>query len=157
MMVLPPDFKELLEEFARAGVEAVLVGGYAVAFHGRPRATKDIDLVLRHSDENLRRASEALAHFGAPPNVAALVRGMAPTDVVFLGQPPLRVDLLLAIDGVSQDDLFARSIEVRLDGVGLRVISRDDLIANKRAAGRPQDVLDAEFLESIRRAAEPSG
>jgi hypothetical protein len=153
-MILPLDFKELLEEFAREGVEAVLVGGYAVAYHGRPRATKDIDLVLLHSDENLRRASAALARFGAPPNVVALLRAMAPTDVVFLGQPPLRVDLLLAIDGVSQDELFARSIEAQLDGVRLRVISRDDLITNKRAAGRPQDILDAEFLEHTRRATD---
>jgi hypothetical protein len=76
---LPVDFKELLEEFARSGVEAVLVGGYAVAFHGRPRATKDIDLLLLGSPANLSRASEALQRFGAPPNVVRAVAEMKET------------------------------------------------------------------------------
>jgi hypothetical protein len=89
---LPPDFRELLAEFARSGVEAVLVGGYAVAFHGRPRATKDIGLVLEGS----------LA------------------DVVYLGQPPLRVDLLRTIDGVDPAGLAARAIAAEIDGVPLR-------------------------------------
>jgi hypothetical protein len=80
-----------LEEFDRDAVEWLLVGGYAVAFHGRPRATKDIDLLLRGGADNLERAARAAARFGAPPNVVAALRVMAPTDVVFMGQPPLRV------------------------------------------------------------------
>ena len=149
-MDLPPDFRELLAEFARSGVEAVLVGGYAVAFHGRPRATKDIDLVLEGSPANLQRASEALARFGAPAVVVEAVRMQAPSDVVYLGQPPLRVDLLRAIDGVDTESLVARAIATEIDGVALRVIDLSDLITNKRAAGRPQDLIDAEFLERVR-------
>lgn len=155
MVDLPPDFKELLEEFARAKVELVLVGGYAVAFHGRPRATKDIDLVLRGSPENLARAADALTAFGAPPNVIAAVRVMKPSEVVFMGQPPLRIDLLRTIDGVDSEELFARSVGTTLDGVDLRVIALDDLIANKTAAGRPQDLVDVDYLVRVRDRRSP--
>jgi hypothetical protein len=148
--VLPPDFRELLEEFAHAAVDWVLVGGYAVAFHGRPRATKDIDLVLEGSTENLRRASSALARFGAPANVVAAVAAMGPDDIVFLGQPPLRVDLMRRIDGVETDLLFSAAQFAELEGTHVRVISLDHLILNKRTAGRTQDLMDADFLEKIR-------
>lgn len=151
---LPPDFRELLEEFDRAKVEAVVVGGYAVAFHARPRATKDIDLVLEGTAANLGRAAEALTRFGAPANVVHAVRSMKPSEVVFLGQPPLRVDMLLAIDGVSNEGLFQRAVPAELDGVAVQVISLDDLITNKRAAGRPQDLIDATVLERIRDASK---
>jgi hypothetical protein len=140
---LPVDFKDLLEEFALSRVEAVLVGGYAVAFHGRPRATKDLDLVLSGSEGNLQRAADALDRFGAPPIVVRSVASMGPTEVVFMGAPPLRIDLLRT---------FARALDVELDGVRLRVIALNDLIANKEAAGRPQDLNDAQFLRRVRAA-----
>ncbi len=147
---LPSDFKELLEVFDRDAVEFVLVGGYAVAFHGRPRSTKDIDLVMAGSVANLERASNALARFGAPAHVVAAVASMQEDDVVFLGQPPLRIDLMRRVDGVDADALFAQSVPAELDGVRLRVISFDHLVLNKRAAGRAQDLNDAEFLEKMR-------
>ncbi len=148
-MELPLDFKDLLEEFARDGVEFVLVGGWAVAFHGRPRTTKDIDLVLEGSPENLERASRALARFGAPANVAAAAKTMTEDEIVYLGQPPLRIDLLRSIDGIEPQALFAEAVEALVDGVRFRVIALGHLLANKRAAGRPQDVIDAEFLENL--------
>jgi hypothetical protein len=111
---LPPDFKELLAEFARSGVEAVLVGGYAVAYHGRPRATRDIELVIEGSDAKLGRAADALARFGAPSVVVDAVRKQAPNDVVYLGQPPLRIDFLRSIDGVDPVGLFARAVSVSI-------------------------------------------
>ena len=154
-MNLYPDFKELLAEFARDAVDVVLVGGYAVAFHGRPRATKDIDLVLEGSDANLERAARALERFGAPPVVVDGVRRQAPTDVVFMGQPPLRVDFLRTIDGVDAEGLFARAVTGEIDGVPVRVISMDDLIANKQSVARPQDLNDVEFLERVRARARP--
>ncbi len=95
-MDLPPDFRELLEELARDAVEFLLIGGYAVAFHGRPRATKDIDILLEGSPANLERAARALARFGAPAPVVSAIGVMRDSEVVFMGQPPLRVaqDLL---------------------------------------------------------------
>jgi predicted nucleotidyltransferase len=149
-MDLPSDFKELLEELARDGVEFLLVGGYAVAFHGRPRATKDIDLLLQGGQENLRRAARALARFGAPALVVEAVGAMKEEEIVFMGQPPLRVDFMRTIDGVASSELFSTAISAKLDGVSVRVIALDQLIANKRAAGRPQDLLDAAFLERVR-------
>jgi predicted nucleotidyltransferase len=149
-MDLAPDFKDLLAEFAHDEVEVVLVGGYAVAFHGRPRATKDIDLVLEGSNGNLARAAAALSRFGAPPSVVEGVRTMTPVDVVYMGQPPLRIDFLRSIEGVEAADLFARAIPGELDGVPVRVICLDDLIANKRAVGRDQDLIDAKLLERVR-------
>ncbi len=155
-MDLPPDFRELLAEFARSGVEWVLVGGYAVAFHGRPRATKDIDLVLEGSAANLERAADALARFGAPSVVVEAVRRQAPDDIVYMGQPPLRVDFLRTIDGVDSASLVAHAVAAEIDGVPLRVIELSDLIANKRAVGRPQDVVDADFLERVRARKAPT-
>ncbi len=149
-MELLPDFRDLLVEFERSAVEAVLVGGYAVAFHGHPRSTKDIDLVLAPDAANLARAADALARFGAPRAVADAVRTMADSDVVWFGQEPGRVDLLRAIDGVTTADLFAHARSELIDGVRVRVISPEDLITNKRAAGRLQDLADAEKLERLR-------
>ena len=149
-MDLAPGFRDLLEELARGDVALVLVGGYAVAFHGRPRATKSIDLVLGGSPENLGRAADALARFGAPRDVVDSVRTLAPTEVAFIGQPPLPVDFLRTIDGVTPEALFAHAVPAELDGVAVKVISLDDLIANKRAAARPQDLIDADYLERMR-------
>lgn len=149
-MDLPPDFKEMLEELARDAVEFLLIGGYAVAFHGRPRATKDMDVFLAGSPENLARAARALARFGAPEHVVSAVRSMKDSEVVFLGQPPLRIDFLRSIDGVESGDLLADAVEGDVDGIRIKVISLAHLIANKRAAGRPQDLIDVEFLERVR-------
>lgn len=149
-MDLPPDFSDLLEEFARAKVEFLVVGGYAVAFHGRPRATKDIDILLAGDAENLGRAASGLQAFGAPENVCSSVRTMSSDDVVYLGAPPFRVDILRRIDGVEVEAALARAIDAEVGGLRFKVIALDDLITNKRAAGRAQDLVDAEGLERVR-------
>lgn len=149
-MNLPRDFKDLLEEFAHEGVEHVVIGGYAVAFHAGPRATKDIDLLLGGSPENLERAARALARYGAPPNVVEATRTLAESEVVYLGRPPLRIDLLRALDGIAVSDVLKNAVTGILEGTPIRVIALDDLIANKRAAGRPQDLADVERLERVR-------
>lgn len=149
-MDLPTDFRDRLEAFARESAEAVLVGGYAVAFHARPRATKDIDLLLLGTPENLERAARALAAFGAPPAVVRATRTLGENEVAFMGQPPMRVDLLRSIDGVTTDQVFARAVATTVDGLAVRVIAIEDLIANERAAGRPQDLIDVEILEQAR-------
>jgi predicted nucleotidyltransferase len=146
----------MLEELARDAVEFLLVGGYAVAFHGRPRATKDIDIFLSASRENLERAAGALAR-GAPEQVVAAILSMKESEIVFMGEPPLRVDFLRAIDGVAPADLFAQAVDAVVDGTRVKVISLDHLIENKRAAGRPRDLLDATFLERVRARRLPEG
>ena len=134
-MDLHPDFRDLLEELAHSAVEFLVVGGYAVAFHGRPRATKDIDILVEGSASNLERVAHALARFGAPPNVVEAVGSMQEDEIVFLGQPPLRVDFLRSIDGVDTAELFAKAVKVEVDGTPIPFIALDHLIANKRAAG----------------------
>ena len=154
-MKLPDDFRDLLEELAREGVEHAVVGGYAFAFHARPRATKDIDVLLEGSPENLARASRALARYGAPAGVVEATRNLGEAEIVYLGQPPLRVDLLRTIDGVSTPEVMRNAVPATWEGISVRVISLDDLIANKRAAGRPQDLADVEKLERVRARRTP--
>jgi hypothetical protein len=147
-MNLHPDFKDLLAELARDGVRYLVVGGYAVAFHGRPRATKDIDLWLAGDRDNLARAAEALRRFGAPSQIVGLVAALGPSDIVYMGSPPVRVDLLRAIDGIEDfEAAWSSRVEAIWDGVTVPILGRELLIRNKRASGRPRDLLDAEDLE----------
>jgi len=149
-MKLPPDFRDLLEEFARDGVEHVVIGGYAFAFHVAPRATKDLDILLEGSAENLARAANALERYGAPAAVVEATRTLAEGEVAYMGQPPLRIDFLRAIDGVEVETVFRNAVAGAWDGHPVRWISLDDLIANKRAAARPQDLADVARLEKVR-------
>jgi predicted nucleotidyltransferase len=149
-MDLPPDFNDLLVAFASERVECLIVGGYAVAFHARPRATKDLDILLAGDAANLDRAARALELFGAPATVVTAVRSLKPTEIAYLGQPPLRIDLLREIDGVDTPGVFARAQAASWGGVAVKIIALDDLIANKRAAGRPQDLIDADLLERVK-------
>jgi hypothetical protein len=147
---LPPDFADLLAAFAAEGVEFLVVGGYAVAFHARPRATKALDILLWGDAENLARAAVALARFGAPDSVIAAVRSLAPNEVAYLGQPPLRIDLLRELEGVGGAGLFERAVCAEWSGIPVKVIGLEDLIANKRAVGRPQDRIDLSLLERVK-------
>ena len=151
-MKLPSDFRELLEEFAREGVEHVVIGGYAFAYHVEPRATKDLDVFLEGSEENRERAARALARYGAPQNVVEATRNLAESEIVYLGRPPLRIDLLRAIDGVAAADVLRNALPAMWDGTPIRIIALDDLITNKRAAGRPQDLADVVKLERVRKS-----
>jgi predicted nucleotidyltransferase len=149
-MKLPPDFRDLLEEFAREGVEHVVIGGYAYGFHAQPRATKDLDILLEGSDANLAKAARALTRYGAPANVVAAVERLGPDEVAYVGQPPLRIDFLRTIEGVATAEVMSHAVPATWDGQTLREISLDDLIANKSAAGRPQDLVDVGKLVKVR-------
>ena len=149
-MNLFQDFKDLLAEFARFEVKFVLLGGYAVAFYGHPRTTKDIDLLVELSDENRAALAEALAAFGAPTNVVEAAQTLAATQVLYFGVAPKRVDILAGASGIDDfDAVFDNATRTHIDGVQVRVIAIDDLIRNKRAAGRAKDLDDAEKLESL--------
>ncbi len=150
-MDLHPDFKDLLAEFARSKVSYVLLGGYAVGYHAKPRATKDLDLLLSGLGDNLERAADALAAFGAPAHVVQSVRSLGATEIAYLGTPPVRVDLLRTADGIETESVIARAEHAVIDGLSIPIIEFDDLIANKRAAGRPQDLADVVSLERARR------
>jgi predicted nucleotidyltransferase len=149
-MDLYPDFKDLLAAFAASGVRYVLIGGYAVMFHGRPRATKDLDLLVAVDEGNRERLGKALREFGAPAGIVEAARMMTDKDVVYFGASPLRVDLLGSASGLDFDGVHERAIVASLDDVAVPVIGLDDLIVNKRAAGRPRDLDDCTVLERVR-------
>jgi len=145
-MALPPDLIELLSEFAAAGVEALLVGGHAVAVHGRPRFTKDADLWIGDDPANVARACAALERFGAPRAVIEALPSAAPLDVLWMGHPPARIDLMKAVPGGDFAACWSRRLEIEDDGVRVNVVGRDDLVQLKLASGRPQDLEDARML-----------
>lgn len=147
--MLNPDYRDLLSALSRHGVEYLLVGAYAMAAHGQPRATMDIDLWLRVSDDNARRTVAALRDFGAPPDALDPAALLEVGTVVQLGVAPRRIDLLTRIDGVEFDAAARRAVQVPIDGLLVPTIGLADLIANKRATGRPQDRIDAERLTAV--------
>jgi predicted nucleotidyltransferase len=151
-MDLHPDFRELLAEFARCAVRFVVLGGYAVGYHAKPRATKDLDLLISAEGDNRQRAADALRAFGAPPNVVQGVLRLEAGEVAYFGVPPVRVDILRAVDGVDTEEVLERAVTAEVDGLRVPLISLDDLIANKRASGRRQDLADAELLERAKGA-----
>jgi predicted nucleotidyltransferase len=145
---MPKDLKELLRAFNDHAVKYLIVGGYAFGVHAEPRATKDLDLFIRSDEENSQAIFRALAQYGAP------LSGLTPADfidgtVFQIGQPPARVDILQHIDGLSFDQAWENRIEGLLDGeIRAVVISKEDLIRNKLASGREQDLLDVKKLRT---------
>lgn len=149
-MDLFPDFRDLLAAFDESGVRFVVIGGYAVIFHGRPRATKDLDLLVSIDPENRSRLGDALAAYGAPKNVIDGARAMKADEIVFFGTSPVRVDILGSASGVDFDAVYEHAVQTTLDGVAVRVIAIDDLLVNKRASGRPRDLEDCRELDRAR-------
>lgn len=146
--MLSNDFKEFIELLRSNGVEFLVVGAHALAAHGKPRYTGDLDVWVRPEPDNIRRLIAALDAFGFAALGISAADFMTPQAMVQLGYPPARIDLLTAIDGVTFDECFAHRIEVATSGVVLPVISVDDLIRNKLAAGRAKDLADVESLRS---------
>lgn len=145
-MQLSHDFNELLGSLLGREVRFLVVGGYAVAVHGHPRYTGDLDLWIDREPDNARRVLRALHDFGFGSLELAASDLLTEGRVVQLGYPPLRVDLLTSLSGVTFDECYPRRVEVDLDGRSVPFISRRDLERNKRAAGRHQDLADLEAL-----------
>jgi len=147
------DQRDLLAALNSHGVKYLVVGAHAVGVHAEPRGTKDLDVLIQSDPRNSEAVFAALAEFGAP------LAGMSPADfndaprsVFQIGVPPSRVDILQQIEGVTFDEAWTNRLETFIDeGIPTQVISRDDLIRNKLAVGRLQDLLD---VEKIREAAQ---
>jgi hypothetical protein len=154
-MDLHPDFKDLLSAFAATNAEYLVVGGWAVGYHAEPRFTKDLDVFIGPSNENLQAVASALTRFGAPAVIIDALRGLGPDEFLFLGAAPVRVDILRRVDGVAFADAYARRETVQWDGVPVSVIGFDDLVATKRAAGRERDRRDLKLLEAARQKRRP--
>lgn len=145
-MHLDPDFKEFVESFIAHDVRFLVVGGYAVAAHGLPRATGDFDAWVWIDPLNAQRIVNALADFGFGSLDLSEDDFNREDSVVQLGYPPYRIDIITTIDGVDFDHAWERRMPVDVDDLVLSVIGRDDLIRNKMAAGRAQDLADVERL-----------
>lgn len=147
------DFLELLSAFLAADVRFLVIGAYAVGVHGRPRATKDIDIWIEASADNAVRVITALRDFGAPMGDLVASDFEVPGTGFKMGIPPRRIDVLTKIEGITFEQAWpnrqdaAFSADVRCPVIGLR-----DLLTNKRAAGRPQDLADVAALEAIERS-----
>jgi predicted nucleotidyltransferase len=147
-MFVNSDFSDLLRIFNDHNVRYMVIGGYAVVQYAEPRFTKDLDLLISTDTANAEAVYNALREFGAP------LTGLTPKDfseVGFffqMGVPPVRVDILMGIPGILFDECWGRRVEVDFDGLKVIFISKQDLIESKRAAGRPQDLIDADLLSS---------
>lgn len=154
--MLNEDYKEMLQCLAEEDVKFLLVGAYALAAHGYPRATMDIDIWVRPSPENAAAVLRAVQKFGAPLHGLTLV-DLQKDDTVFqIGVAPRRIDILTGASGLRFDEAFQHSSPIEIEGVQLRIPSIDDLIRNKRASGRTKDLADVEALEALK-ASGPSG
>lgn len=141
------DFKDLLSIFSEAGVRYLVVGGQAAILYTEPRFTKDFDLWVDAAPSNAQRVFEALARFGAPLGQCRPEDFAVPGSVFMMGVPPTRIDVLTSIEGVEFADAWPRRTEVEVDGLRVSFIGREDLIRNKRAVGRRQDLIDVDRLE----------
>lgn len=141
------DFAEMLSALSEAGAEFLIVGAHALAAHGAPRATGDLDIWVSPTPANARRVMQALTAFGAPLHDLTL-DDLTRSDTVFqIGVPPSRVDILTGVSGVQFDDAWPRRVALDVEGAAVAVIGREDFIRNKRATGRPKDLADIESLE----------
>ena len=142
------DFRDLLAAFNAKHVDYLVVGGHALAAHGLVRATKDLDVWVRPTPWNAPRVITALASFGAPLHDLSENDLVSAGTIFQIGVPPIRIDIITAIDGVTFDDAWPSRIEAGFGDQTVPVLSWADLIRNKRTAGRPQDLLDVVWLES---------
>lgn len=143
------DFKDLIAELNAQGVEFIVVGAHALAAHGFVRATQDLDIWIRPSLDNAQKVIIALKSFGAPLHDLT-EDDLINEDVVFqVGLPPIRIDILTAIDGVSFGEAWEDRFHTKFSGLPISVLSKPLLLKNKRASGRKQDLADVERLENL--------
>ncbi len=148
--MLNEDYKEMLQCLADEDVEFLILGAYALAAYGYPRATMDIDIWVKPSRDNAEAVLRALRRFGAALHDLT-IDDLQQDDTVFqIGVAPRRIDIITGASGLRFEETFARSTRIRIEGLQVRIPSIDDLICNKRAAGRTKDLADAEALEALK-------
>jgi hypothetical protein len=145
--VLNPDFKEFIQSFNDNRVLYLVVGGYAVALHGHPHYTKDMDVWVELDPDNAASIVKALDQFGFGSLGLRESDFLVPDQIIQLGYPPSRIDILTTLPGVDFAGCYASRIGVEVDGVRVNFIDLDNLKKNKRASGRHQDLADLENLQ----------
>jgi hypothetical protein len=147
-MGLSKDWREFLELLNSRGVDYVIVGAQSLAFHGRPRYTGDLDILVRPTPDNARLLVDLLKQFGFAHSGFKETDFVEPEQMIQLGRAPNRIGLLTTISGVTTDEAFATKLTAELDGIPVFVLGKDALVRNKRAVGRPQDLADLDVLEN---------
>jgi hypothetical protein len=145
--MLNSDYKDILCGLSEEKAKFILVGAYALAAHGYPRSTGDIDLWVKPERDNAEAIMRALLRFGAPGDTISPVDFQTGNMVLQIGVAPRRIDIITSIDGLTFDEAFAHSELTDIDDIPIHVLSIPDLIHNKRATGRTKDLADAEMLE----------
>lgn len=146
-MILNPDFKEFFQLLNKNSVRYLVIGGFAVAFHGYPRFTKDIDIWLWLDPGNAKNIIKTLDEFGFKSLGLTIGDFLEPDTIIQLGNPPNRIDLLTTASGIDFNDCYQSRIEEEIDGVNLPFIDLQNLKKNKLATGRAQDLADIENLK----------
>jgi uncharacterized nucleotidyltransferase DUF6036 len=146
-MILSKDLREFVELLNSRKIRYVLVGGHAVAYHGFPRFTADVDFLIDASPENAASVAAAVGDFGFANLGLSEADFRGPETVIQLGRAPNRIDILTSITAVSFAEAWQTRVEARLDGLPVWVISKEMLLRNKLASGRPQDLADAKRLD----------
>ena len=147
--MLSQDFKEFIQSLNDSQVRYLIIGGYAVAFHGHPRYTKDMDVWIAIDPDNAARMIKALEQFGFGSLGLKPEDFLAPDQIVQLGYPPNRIDVMTSIGGVDFDECYAARLQAEIDGAKVNFIDLENLLRNKRATGRHQDLADVENLEGL--------
>jgi uncharacterized nucleotidyltransferase DUF6036 len=141
------DFRDLFAELNALSVEFLVVGAHALAAHGYVRATKDLDVWVRPTSDNAERLIAALERFGAPTHSLTSDDFATPGITFQIGVAPVRIDIITTVDGLAFEPAWERRVSSNYGGEPVSVLSREDLIVNKRASGRPQDLVDVAELE----------
>jgi hypothetical protein len=147
-MTLSKDWREFLELLNSRGVDYVIVGAQSLAFHGRPRHTGDLDILVRPTPDNARLLLALLNQFGFEQSRFTETDFLQSDQIIQLGRVPNRIDLLTSLTGVATDEAFDARVSAIIDGIPVFVLGKDALIRNKRAVGRPQDLADLSALET---------
>jgi hypothetical protein len=146
-MELAPDFDEFIGSLTAHGVEFVVVGAYALAFHGAPRFTGDLDILIQPTTDNATRLLAALKAFGFPVTELGPTAIADPRRMLEMGVPPVQIHVMSSISGVDWHEAWADRTEGRLGGHNVHFLGRATFLRNKRAAGRPKDLADIDALE----------
>jgi hypothetical protein len=141
------DFREFVELLNKHNAEYLIVGGYAVAIHGYPRYTGDLDIWLNPTKENVAKVLNALSEFGFSSLDIKETDLLKIGNIIQLGYPPVRIDLLTAIDGVDFDDCFNNKVDLEIDDINIKFLGKNDLIKNKQQSGRFRDLDDLRNLQ----------
>ena len=148
--MLNEDYRDMLHVLSDEKVKFLLVGAYALAAHGYPRATMDIDIWVMPSPQNADAVLRALRRFGAPLHNLTKEDLQKDGTIFQIGVAPRRIDIITAATGLQFEETYRRSLSVNIEGIEVHIPSIDDLIRNKRALGRTKDLADAEALEFLK-------